>query len=66
MAGLPRRRYAPHSSPVPCRYGGTRARHFRQRQTAFRKKINGLNMVYEPESLRFFQARFEELAVAMA
>ncbi|MCI0476769.1 MAG: tyrosine phenol-lyase [Anaerolineales bacterium] len=26
-----------------------------------REKIKGLKMVYEPESLRFFQARFEEL-----
>jgi tyrosine phenol-lyase len=26
-----------------------------------REKISGLRMVYEPESLRFFQARFEEL-----
>lgn len=31
-----------------------------------REKINGLNMVYEPESLRFFQARFEELEPALA
>jgi tyrosine phenol-lyase len=28
---------------------------------AERNKIKGLKMVYEPESLRFFQARFEEL-----
>ncbi|MGE5141069.1 MAG: tyrosine phenol-lyase [Rudaea sp.] len=27
-----------------------------------RDKIKGLRMVYEPESLRFFQARFEEIA----
>ncbi len=27
-----------------------------------RRQIPGLRMVYEPESLRFFQARFEELA----
>ncbi len=27
-----------------------------------RDKIKGLRMVYEPESLRFFQARFEEVA----
>jgi tyrosine phenol-lyase len=26
-----------------------------------RQQISGLRMVYEPESLRFFQARFEEL-----
>jgi tyrosine phenol-lyase len=26
-----------------------------------REKIKGLRMTYEPESLRFFQARFEEL-----
>jgi tyrosine phenol-lyase len=26
-----------------------------------RKRIKGLKMVYEPESLRFFQARFEEI-----
>jgi tyrosine phenol-lyase len=26
-----------------------------------RKKIRGLRMVYEPESLRFFQARFKRL-----
>jgi tyrosine phenol-lyase len=31
-----------------------------------REKINGLTMVYEPESLRFFQARFEELAPVTA
>lgn len=29
-----------------------------------RHKINGLTMVYEPDSLRFFQARFEELEPA--
>lgn len=29
-----------------------------------REQIHGLNMVYEPESLRFFQARFEPLAAA--
>jgi tyrosine phenol-lyase len=27
-----------------------------------RDKIKGLRMVYEPEYLRFFQARFEPLA----
>jgi len=27
-----------------------------------RGKIKGLKMVYEPESLRFFQARFEQVA----
>ena len=26
-----------------------------------REKITGLKMVYEPEYLRFFQARFEKL-----
>ena len=26
-----------------------------------RKKIKGLKMIYEPEYLRFFQARFEKL-----
>lgn len=26
-----------------------------------RNKIKGLKMVYEPESLRFFQAKFEEI-----
>jgi tyrosine phenol-lyase len=26
-----------------------------------REQIKGLKMVYEPESLRFFQARFEPL-----
>ncbi len=31
-----------------------------------RHKINGLTMTYEPDSLRFFQARFEELEPAMA
>lgn len=31
-----------------------------------RHKINGLAMTYEPDSLRFFQARFEELEPAMA
>ena len=31
-----------------------------------RESIEGLRMVYEPESLRFFQARFEPLAAAMA
>lgn len=31
-----------------------------------REKINGLRMVYEPESLRFFQARFEELEAVTA
>ena len=27
-----------------------------------RRKIKGLKIVYEPESLRFFQAKFEEIA----
>jgi tyrosine phenol-lyase len=27
-----------------------------------RDKISGLKMVYEPEYLRFFQARFEKLS----
>jgi tyrosine phenol-lyase len=31
-----------------------------------RGSIQGLRMVYEPESLRFFQARFEELEVVTA
>ncbi len=31
-----------------------------------REQINGLKMVYEPESLRFFQARFEELETVTA
>jgi len=31
-----------------------------------RHKINGLTMTYEPDSLRFFQARFEELEPALA
>jgi tyrosine phenol-lyase len=26
-----------------------------------RKSVKGLKMIYEPESLRFFQARFEPL-----
>jgi tyrosine phenol-lyase len=30
-----------------------------------RHKINGLTMTYEPDSLRFFQARFEEMAPAL-
>ena len=30
-----------------------------------RERIKGLHMVYEPESLRFFQARFEELEPAV-
>jgi tyrosine phenol-lyase len=28
-----------------------------------RRKVPGLNMVYEPKYLRFFQARFKPLAV---
>jgi tyrosine phenol-lyase len=31
-----------------------------------RHRINGLTMTYEPESLRFFQARFEELVPVLA
>ncbi len=28
-----------------------------------RKQVQGLNMTFEPEYLRFFQARFEPLAI---
>ena len=32
---------------------------------ANRDKVNGLKMVYEPEYLRFFQARFELVGVRL-